>query len=161
MAASVDNYYIGKGIVSTSTDSGTTWIDIGNAPEFELTPKITKLDHFSSRLGVKTKDKSVVLQKEATLKVTLEEWTLENLAIALLGTITTGTLSIFEVSSVDVQVKLVGANDVGNQFTVILPNVSFIPSQGLKFIGDTWGQIELEGEVLDNGAGSFGTITMA
>jgi hypothetical protein len=53
-----DNYYIGKGVVSLSTDGGTTFRDVCNVPEFEFSPTIEKRDHYSSRGGVRMKDKT-------------------------------------------------------------------------------------------------------
>ena len=58
---------------------------MGNCTEFEFTPEIEKLDHFSSREGVRTKDKSVVLQKSGTVRLVLDEWSVENLKLAVLG----------------------------------------------------------------------------
>ncbi|MDP2358350.1 MAG: hypothetical protein Q8M31_20145, partial [Beijerinckiaceae bacterium] len=81
----VDNYYVGKGVVSVSEDEGATWRDVGNVPEFEWTPNIEKLDHFSSRTGVRTKDRSIITEKSATLRIVMEEFTAENLTMILMG----------------------------------------------------------------------------
>lgn len=162
MTASVDNYYIGKGIVSfKKAGVGGAYVDMGNCPTFEFTPELETLDHFSSRAGVKSKDKTVVISKKGTLKLVLDEWTPENLAIALLDdTYSTGAIEIFGGTSVKGSVKLVGSNDIGQQFTVEFLNVEFIPSAALSFITDEWGQIELTGQVEVDGTGSFGTVTV-
>jgi hypothetical protein len=85
----VSQYYIGKGIVSIQITSGTTpdvaYVDIGNVPVFEFTPNITTLPHFSSRLGVRSKDLEVITEKFATLDMTMDEWTYRNLLLAFLG----------------------------------------------------------------------------
>ena len=85
----VSQYYIGKGIVSIQITSGTTpdvsYVDIGNVPVFEFTPNITTLPHFSSRLGVRSKDLEVITEKFATLAMTMDEWTYRNLLLAFLG----------------------------------------------------------------------------
>lgn len=80
-----DNYYLGKGIVKWKGEGETTFRDIGNVPTYEYTQTVTKLDHFSSRLGTKTKDKSVVTEKAAEVKITMDEITASNLAMALMG----------------------------------------------------------------------------
>jgi hypothetical protein len=156
MTASVDNYFIGKGIVSFTPNGGSKR-DLGNAPTLELTPNIEKLDHFSSRSGVRVKDRSIVLEKSMTVRLVLEEWTQENLLLALLGDVDSGgDIDIFATNAIDGTLELVGTNEIGKQFTLTC-KVSFIPSGTLGFITDEWGQIELTGEVLlDNG--SFGKL---
>ena len=164
MPASPDvlNYFIGKGtIVWTPTAGSPT--TLGNAPEFELTPEIETLEHFSSQTGVRSKDREIILEKTLSLRIVLDEITPENLAMALLGTVSTNSdgdkeFSIYTESDLDGAIVLTGTNDIGNKFTVNLPSVSFIPSGTLGFISDEFGQIELTGDVLSVG-GSFGTVT--
>ena len=83
-------YYNGKGIVSVQITSGATpdvaYVDIGNVPVFTFTPTINTLAHFSSRLGVRSKDLEIITEKSATLNMTMEEWTYRNLLMAFLGT---------------------------------------------------------------------------
>ena len=83
--ASIDNYTVGKGLVSFKKTGATAFADMGNCTEFEFTPEIEKLDHFSSRTGVRFKDKSVVIQKSGTLRLVLDEWTVDNLKMAVLA----------------------------------------------------------------------------
>lgn len=161
MTASVNNYTIGKGIVSFS-DDGSTWVDAGNCPSFEFTPSVTKLDHYSSRTGTKTKDLSVVTEKQGKLKIKLDEITLDNLHLALLtGTSSTSSGEILASTAVTKHVKLEMANDVGNKFDIIFPNVSFIPSAAVQFINDGFMELDIEGDVLADNTGSFGTISAA
>src|SRR5262245_49587691 len=139
----VDNYYIGKGIVSIKTVQDANWRDVGNVPEFEFTPEIEKLDHFSSRTGVKSKDKSVVLEKAATIRIVMEEWTAQNLRLALLGMVDDSnpgaiTIDIFSENSIEAQVRFVGQNEVGPNWTFEFPRVSFIPSSALNPISEEW-----------------------
>jgi hypothetical protein len=165
MATSPDvlNYFIGKGTLSF-TKTGGSPRDLGNAPEVEITPEIEKLDHFSSRTGVRSKDRSVTLSKTLTIRIVLDEITAENLAILLLGgDPVSGAFEIFEESEITGALTFTGTNDVGNKVTVDIPSVSFGPSGGLSLIGDDWGQIEITGEILsvESTAGtSFGTITV-
>jgi hypothetical protein len=159
----VDNYYIGKGIVYVKLPGDADYVDIGNVPEFEFTPEIEKLDHFSSRAGVRSKDKSVVLEKAATLRMVMEEWTARNLSLALLGAVDNGnpdevTIDIFSENSIQAAVKFVGTNEVGPKWTFEFPKVEFIPSAALNPISDEWGQIEVTGDVLfDDATQSWGT----
>jgi hypothetical protein len=82
----VDNYYIGKGLVSWKGVNDGTFRDIGNVSKFEFTPEVKRLDHWSSRTGTKTKDKSVVVEKSAKVLLVMDEWTAENLRLVLMGT---------------------------------------------------------------------------
>lgn len=155
------NYFIGKGTISFTATGGSAR-DLGNAPEVELTPAIEKLDHFSSRSGVRSKDRTIVLEKTLTLRIVLDEITADNLALLLLGgTVdTTNTFTIYENSEITGSLVFTGTNDVGNQVTMTLPNVSFTPTGSLNLISDEWGQIELTADVLldDSTVPTFGTI---
>lgn len=158
MASDPLNYYIGKGIVSWKPDGGS-YADLGNAPTFEFTPNLTQLDHFSSRQGTKTRDRRVVTEKSATVKFVLEEFTADNLALALLGTNTGGTIDIFSESELLGSLKFEGANDVGATVVVEFPIVTLTPSAAIAFIGEGWGSLELTGDVsADPGTGSFGSL---
>jgi len=148
----VADYYIGKGIVSfKKAPTETTFRDVGNVPEFEWQPEIEKLDHFSSRSGVKSKDRSIIISKAGQVRVVLEEWTTDNLAVAFLGNITidggTKHIDIFNNSEVTGQLKFVGTNDVGTKFQLHLLSVSFIPGSAINLISDEWGSLELTGQV--------------
>lgn len=161
----VENYQVGKGIVSIKLPTDIDYVDIGNVPTFEFTPAVTKLDHFTSRAGIKSKDLSVVLEKTATLKMVMEEFTARNLQLALLGVANVSdeaavTIPILQDASIICAVKFHGTNDVGVKWDYEFPQVEFSPSAALALIGDTWGQIEVSGDVLyQEGSDSFGTAT--
>jgi hypothetical protein len=82
-------YYIGKGIVSVQILQGWTtpdsaYVDVGNVPVFELTPNITVLSHYSSRLGIRSKDLEVIHEKQMSLTMHMDEFTYRNLQLALM-----------------------------------------------------------------------------
>jgi hypothetical protein len=79
-------YYIGKGIVSIALAGAIVWTDLGNVPVFEFTPNITVLPHYTSRLGIRSKDLEVIHEKQATINITMDEWTYNNLLLAFMGT---------------------------------------------------------------------------
>ena len=87
IAPDADNYQVGKGIVSFKPDGAADYIDLGNVAELEYTPNIEKLDHYSSRAGTRTKDKSVVQTRSGTLRILMEELTAQNLSMLLMGTV--------------------------------------------------------------------------
>jgi len=83
-----DNYTLGKGTISFNRDIDGVYQgyrDLGNAPSLTLSIDISKLDHFSSRSGVKSKDKSIILEVTPTLGFTIDEITDKNFAMSLLG----------------------------------------------------------------------------
>jgi hypothetical protein len=85
-----DMYYIGKGIVSVQilqgiTTPDVTYRDVGNVPVFEFTPNITVLSHYSSRLGIRSKDLEVIHEKQATLNMHMDEWSFKNLQLAFMA----------------------------------------------------------------------------
>lgn len=163
-SANVANYYIGKGVVKIKRlGIDNDYRDVGNVPEFEFTPEVEELEHFSSREGTRTKDRTVAIEKSASLRLVMEEWTAANLALALMGTPEENTagqieISIFSENAISCSVLFVGANDVGPRWQLEFPRVDFLPSSALNPISDEWGQIEVTGDVVVVD-GSFGTAT--
>lgn len=91
--SSSDNYTLGKGIVYFNRKDATTGLfggerDLGNAPAFSFSVALEKLDHFSSRGGLKAKDKNIISQVTPSCSFTLDEITPENLSLLTLGDIT-------------------------------------------------------------------------
>jgi hypothetical protein len=163
----VQNYHIGKGIVSFQEAGGSTFTDLGNCPSFVYSPAVEKKEHFSSREGVKTKDFTAITQLAATVKFTLDEITATNLAFFALGDVDTtvpGTITINGLSKAEFtgDLKVVGTNDIGQKvdFTA---TVSFVPSGDFSFITDSddFSTIEIEAEVQkDATSGAFGVWTI-
>lgn len=158
------NYTIGKGVVYFRKTGLSDFRHLGNCPEFEFTPEIEKLDHFSSQSGVRSKDRTVVLEKKGTLRIVMEEITPENLALAILGEVSSGgsggdeDISIFSESEITGEVKFVGTNSVGAKYEWNFLSVSFIPSAAINPISSEWMQIEITGEVAAVND-VFGTVT--
>lgn len=159
----ISNYYIGKGNVYAKLVAGT-WRHVGNVPEFELTPEVEELEHFSSMSGVRSKDRTVTLEKSMSLRILMEEFTAQNLALALLGTVGVDgggreIIDIFSEAQVRAEIKLIGSNDIGQKFMWHFPAVDFIPSGSVSAITDEWGQLEITGEVAVQVGGQFGRLT--
>ena len=68
------------------------------------------------------------------------------------------TLNIGAQSQMRGSLKFTGANDIGPNIVMTLTLVQLAPATALNVIGDEYGIIEIEGEVLIV-AGSFGTVT--
>jgi hypothetical protein len=158
----VQNYHIGKGIVTFKETGSATFIDLGNAPSFVYSPNVEKKEHFSSREGIKTKDFTAITQISATIKVTLDEITPENLAMFALGDLASdGTITGLTKAEFTGTLKVVGTNDIG-QHVGWTGDISFVPSGDFSFITDSddFSTLELEAEVQKADDGSFGTWTV-
>lgn len=157
-------YSISKGELKW-TPTGGSQRSLGNCSEIELTPEITKLDHYSSLSGIRSKDKSVVTETKLTIRIMMEEISAENLKLLLMGgSITTGqngdkTFDVLDVSSLEGALTFTGSNTVGSQIDLSFPKVSFSPSGSLNMISEEWNTIEITGEVLLD-SGSYGNITV-
>ena len=85
----VENYTLGKGKmyfnrkISTGVYEGER--ALGNAPEFNFSMSIDKLDHYSSMAGIRAKDASVVTEITAQVSFTLDEITSDNLELLFFG----------------------------------------------------------------------------
>jgi len=88
-APSTDNYQLGKGILYfdrfDSDGNGTGELDLGNAPAFNIGITLDTLDHFESRSGIREKDLSVNVSVSSLATFTLDEYSKENIALAILG----------------------------------------------------------------------------
>ena len=89
LAPNVENYSLGKGVVYfdrlDADGNATGELDLGNAPVFSVTPTQESLAHFESRSGIKEKDKEVDTTIGMSVKITLDEYSKENLNLALKG----------------------------------------------------------------------------
>lgn len=154
IAPDPENLQIGKGILSFKPFGAADFIDLGNCPEIEYEPTIDKLDHFSSRAGIKTKDKSVVIERGGSLRVLMEEMTAQNLAMLFMGEVGNDgpngepSVTIFTQDSIRGEVKFHATNDVGPRWDAHFYNVEFAPSGKWNPISDEWNNIEVTGEVL-------------
>jgi hypothetical protein len=161
-----ENYRVGKGIVKfQQTDD--TLRDLGNCTEATLTPDVETLEHFSSRSGLKTKDKEIVLQVGGTVALTMEEFTPYNVALQTIGTLDEAAvggpeIDIFTNTNIEGQLTIEATNDVGPKWDWTLYRCSVTPTGDFGAIEDEWGNMELEMNVLQMAsgphAGKFGLL---
>jgi hypothetical protein len=163
-AVDVENTFIGKGIVKFMTEADTDFRDLGEVPEFEFTMTADPLDYFSSRIGIRTKVRTVTKTKSATVRIVMSELSADNLALYLMGTAAaavppdaTYTIDIFALTEIRGSIRFVGTNDIGAKVQYDFPIVSIRPSASFSPISEEWGQMEITAEVLADSAGKFGT----
>jgi len=85
---STDNYVLGKGVVYFNELVSGTYQgerDLGNAPAFSFNVAVEKLEHYSSRGGLKAKDKEVISQITPGIAFTLDEINASNVGLLSLG----------------------------------------------------------------------------
>jgi hypothetical protein len=164
MAASPDNYQISKGmfyiadVVAPASIGTAVWTEVGNVSSATFSTELETLDHFSSMAGTRSKDKTVIVEKAATLVITTDEISPENMRLKILGdAYTAGVSKIFATNAITKMVKFTNTNEVGPQYEWIFYKVDFVPSGEFQFISDEWNTIELTGNVLAVD-GEFGTL---
>jgi hypothetical protein len=173
VSPNIGNYVVGRGIgyvklVPPSLNPDSQYVDCGNITEFTFQVKPTRLDHFSSRVGVRKKDMVVVTEVAATLTIVMEEFTARNLGFAVLGASGesppgTHTVSILSEPLIYAAFKFVSTNIVGPQWTYEFPLCLFTPSKAISLLptgSGTWGAMDFECDVLyDDVSQSFGHCT--
>lgn len=96
--AQPEDYNLGRGKVSfaelDASNHPKDYRDLGNASEFNISVETEKLEHQSSREGLKTVDKEVVISQKVNLTITLDELNHENLAMFFSGATATEANSI-------------------------------------------------------------------
>ena len=171
VSPNVGNYVVGRGygmvkLIPPSLNPDATYQDAGNITEFTFQVKPTRLDHYSSRVGVRKKDMVVVTELAATLTMILEEFTARNLAMAVLGIPSesppgTHTVSILQQPLIYASFQFVSTNVVGPQWTYTFPGCLFTPSKAISLLpsgSGAWGAMDFEVDVLyDSVTQGFGT----
>lgn len=89
------HYYSGQGRLIIGerdpvTGHAISLREVGNCTSVEVTVQTTKTDHKESMTGERSIDKTLVTEKSASFKVVCESLSLENLAMGLWGSISTG-----------------------------------------------------------------------
>ena len=89
LAPSTENYMLGRGVLYfaqfDANGNKLGELDLGSCSAFSLTLDTTKLEHYNPRAGLRVKDKEVITGLNATGSFTMEEYSKENLMLALYG----------------------------------------------------------------------------
>jgi hypothetical protein len=163
------NIQVGKGFLEFKEHGQSEWRHMGNCSEIVGTPEVETLEHFSSMQGTKKKDLVIILEQKYSIKITMEEITPANVALATGGTLDEAAdggpeVEIFGATSKSGELKFTGTNDQGPKIDGYWPNVSFTPSGDFGFISEEFNSMEITGDVLagnaDQGAyeGKFGIL---
>lgn len=155
-AHDTDLYSVGSGIPYfdrfDSSGLPTGLVDLGNAPAFALTPSIENLKHTSDRATIKKVDKIINLTVGVTAKFTLDEYDIDNLALALLGTVSGSSLVLLAENQIEGELRFYGNPVTGPKYYIYLWKVSLRCTSDIPFISREWETIEFEAEVQDDTA---------
>lgn len=152
LAPNTNNYTVGKGFLIFKPDGEEDFFHLGNVPSYVLTLAVEKLDHYSSMAGTKEKDASIVTQKTGTVKVTMEELTVRNVALMMMGDVNDDDpnnihISIFAKSSIQGELRFYATNDVGPRYRIFLNRVQFTPGGDFNPISEQLVNMVLSGDV--------------
>lgn len=155
MAHDVTKYRTGGGVLQIKKLPSGTYEDIGNCVELTVETKIDKLEHFASRTGTKTKDKSVVQQKTVTLKFKLDEIAQDQLALYFQGIIDDEyTIRPLMADEAEYSIKFTPDYQTGEEWELEFWRVSISAAGALNLIKTgEWAELEFEGEVLADATG--------
>lgn len=160
----VENYAVGKGIMHIGEWVGTTppawpagFAEVGNCPSIEIEPTIERLDHFSSRTGLRLKDKNPVIQTEYVLTFDTDEMAASNLNRFLLGSITGDMISALQRTDQEFALRFVSDNPLGPNQTWEFHRVTLSPNGALQLIGEEWLVMSFTGDGLADLANNPGS----
>jgi hypothetical protein len=161
----IGNYYVGRGFLSMKLEGESTFQDMGNCTKFTFQASPTRLDHYSSRVGVRKKDLTVITQLDAKLSMSLEEATVRNMALLTLGLPLESAAASLDIMSNPLffaALQFTATNSVGPQWNAVFPLVLITPTTPFQMIAEgsgTWGVIEVEGDVqFDSVSNQFGWL---
>jgi hypothetical protein len=161
----VGNYRVGRGYLSMRLQGESTYQDMGNCTRFTFINNVTRLDHYSSRVGIRKKDLTVVTQLDAKLTMSLEEATVRNMAMYCLGfplESATGSVDLMTNPQYYASLNFTDTSSVGPQWNAVFPLVLLSPAAAFQMISEgtgTWSAIDMEGDVLfDQTSGQFGWL---
>ena len=150
------NYaYMGKGVVTLELEGGAGGpVDVGNtsALSFNINENIIKLKN--SRSGGGGTYAQVNQIESVEVAMTIHDLSPENLAMVLFGTTSSAsdvaTIEALTTGAQTFKMVFAGVNEVntGQTVTVTAHRVKIGAAQGLGFIGDDFGALEITGEVL-------------
>jgi len=165
---STELYTLGKGILKfdrfDANGLPTGLRDLGNAPVFNLTIEVEKIEHFSSREGISTIDWTRTKMRRLKGNFELDEFDRQNLRLWLFGL--TGPYSIAPLTSGDLLGRLDFAptNDVGPNYHYQGWRVKLTPTGSLGFIGEDLGrfgfEFEAESDIANYPASPYGLLTL-
>lgn len=138
---STNNYTIGKGdlyIAEWSSSGPGAYSQMGNCPSIEMEPTIERLEHFSSRSGLRNRDKYPIVQTSYTLTFDCDEIAAANLAKFLLGSQSGEDILGLQNANQEYSLKFIAANPVGVKYQWLFHRCAVGPNGAMQLIGTEW-----------------------
>jgi hypothetical protein len=135
----------------------------GNTPELSMAVNNTKLDHYSAEGGLKVKDRSVLLQTDATITFSTDNISVPNLMLWFGGKHAgstpadapdgIGTLSLIgSAHQIFGALEFLSDNAVGENSNYWFPYVNLAPNGTFALKGDAWQTLSFTAEALKRDA---------
>jgi hypothetical protein len=139
---------------------------MGNCPSVEVEPTLERLPHYSSRAGLRNKDKNPVIQAEYALNITCDEIAAVNLNRFLLGTMSgSNVVKAMQDMDAEYKVRFESDNPIGPNQKWKFHRVTLGPGGALSLIGEEWMAMSFNGEgladVANNPTSPYFTVTYA
>lgn len=157
---------IGAGAVKwkmTKPTADADYRDIGETSAFTVSVTTERKQFRSKRTSARRVVRSEVTDQAASIGITFNEMSPENLALQMLGTVAAPsggpyyTIDMLAAAAVEGYIRFVGATEIGDKVQVdALINVQ--PSGEVDFLTDDWAGAELTGEVTEDDTFGMGRI---
>ncbi len=126
-----------------------TLSDMGNCSEFQVSIKAEIKEKYTSQDPTGNLLARATTRQTVTIKITADEFTAQNIASALNGTVNNdGTISVAAVPAVAAHVQFVGNPVKGPAYQADFWHVEFTPTGSVGFIKDDFADLPLEGMVI-------------
>lgn len=151
---STENLYLGRGaielgVINSTTGKASDFRQVGNANAFALNLEVEKLEHRSSRSGVRSIDREIILEMKVGVSITMDEvMDFDNLALFLSGDAETGVANPATSSFTD-QLQVASAKK-GRSFTII--------NAAGAHLMDVKGTVVVKSGALGGGVGAASTL---
>lgn len=162
-SAYADLALILTGIANDASTAARLLYTLGNLDTCSLTPTYTTLDHYIVVNGSRTKDKSIITEKNLSITATFDEMNVGNLQRFLMATNDDSTAgAVMENVAAEGSAVLVYKSTYGTNFMYVIPRCALISEGDLAFSGEAWIKGGLKLNVLSLtgfNPTSIGTIT--
>lgn len=129
----MNNYYSGQGSLYVAKRNSLTgkpegFLAVGNVPELTINIETTKFEHKESESGARLIDLTLITEKKGLFEFTLENLSLDNLALGLWGTKATVAGGTIAAGAEEIVIPM--GSTAGMRFPLAHPNVTALTVTG-------------------------------
>lgn len=170
-----NNRYIGGGrLFFKSSKSGSTEIELGEVQDVNFKVNVATKDAFSKETVMKKLVAKVATEITATISFSVQKVNIENMALAMLGTVTSEnfaigamlpdnttataakTIPVIKVGEnpiIEGQLKFIGDSDGDEKAVLLVFNAVITPNGDISYISEDFAKLSFEGAVLKTANG--------